>query len=1076
MGDFVLPPSPNWFLPAVSSGNEAGLYAFGSKNDVLVYDISMINSKESKSFDSTGQPPKLVTFYSEHSLKVLGVCLSPDPTQWICCSCQEDIIKLWDVRSCVTIQDTSHVEIKAKLTCMSWSPADIDAVYASSDKGTVFIWNLKSNALSSYDFSKEYIACIAASPHYSNVAAVGYRTGSATIVSFESGRALTLHRLRSQEAEIYSISWCPVKGESCSKEEGALLAVAGRHFLRVWSSLRGKEIFGVKLNPASVSRRDTSDSSAKKNWASVVWSKQNPQHIIFSGSQGDLLYINIQVEGQQDVVKFSVSGINKHTRMIFNVVEVGAKLCSFALDRSIVIWDNPTKSGLISWTSFAGNIFCARVSPLDPGRIAIGAGDNNIRIWNQNNKSNPGDIVHIYNGIRSKVTYVAWHPEKEGFLAFGMEDGSVGICNTLSSKAPEMSKTFHKKTVYVVCWAPALKAEKGSSELQVYSVGDGTVLQHFFDQSRREAVNLMDAIRYFEEEGHKNLTISELSWRHDYTVFALGRIDGSVALYGFPSLELLYLVEIQTKLINCVRWHPFTTSQSPALSPCSNVVAFAGNDCFISIIDLSYQSGSSLSTKAILGNKSGVKEHVHITQSQGQLPVGKNMRITDLCWSPHQDGLLASVGYSGVAIVWDARTMSKLACYKHELGRLLTVVWSHLDSDTVMSGGTDNTFRKWRVSAQPKEVGKNKKKKRANKSRAIAEDTNSEDTASTSDFKELEELLKSKKRELLVQMNGSDASFELNNGTLEETSGSVTQGTLEPKNAVTNDPNDKSTSSVKSQLWTPVTDARATSEVRGSHGKYGVRSADDAIPDVQGSDGKFGARDEAESEDEEDDDDDRCLGLDENIPAVEDLVPPAKRLFPGRPVPRPAPTVGSSAADGRGKTRQQLKTKPRGLFPVSAAANNRARGQLHNDILDLTKVMAGETRYAFGKGVEVGENVGRVERFRSFDHKRVITVISENVYSGIRRVNNRVRRWRRGASGKAKIQRYFRLAGPVSEPVRELGLLWRTIQAKVLHTKMRYSKSTRGQYTLRRYNAYETLVGCDHIVCIVVDVAFKFRS
>ena len=61
--------------------------------------------------------------------------------------------------------------------------------------------------------------------------------------------------------------------------------------------------------------------------------------------------------------------------------------------------------------------------------------------------------------------------------------------------------------------------------------------------------------------------------------------------------------------------------------------------------------GSSLSTKAILGNKSGVKEHVHITQSQGQLPVGKNMRITDLCWSPHQDGLLASVGYSGVAIV-----------------------------------------------------------------------------------------------------------------------------------------------------------------------------------------------------------------------------------------------------------------------------------------------------------------------------------------------------------------------------------------------------------------------------------------
>ncbi|RUS82626.1 hypothetical protein EGW08_009619, partial [Elysia chlorotica] len=903
MSDFILPPSPNWFLPAVSSGNEVGLYAFGSRNRVIVYDISPIDSKEEvskeKQFGSFGNPPRLVGIFSEHSLKVLGVGLSPDPTQWICCSCQEDCIKLWDVRSLVTIQDTSHAEIKGKLTCMSWSPADIDAVYASSDTGTVFIWNLKSNQLSSYDLSREYIVCLTASPHNPNVAALGYRTGIATIVSFESGRARTLQRLRSQEAEIFSISWCPVKGESCSEDKEALLAVAGRQSLRVWSSLRGKEVSHVKLNPASMPRRDTGEIW-KRNWTCVLWSKQNPKHIIFTGSQGDLLYANMQMESVLEVEKFSVGGINKHTRMIFNVVEVGPKLCSFALDRSIAVWDNATKNGLVSWSSFAGNIFCARVSPFDPGRLAIGAGDNNIRVWNQNNKSNPGDIVHIYNGIKSKVTYVAWHPEKEGVLAFGLDDGYVGVCNTLSPKALEISKSFHNSTVYVVCWAPALKAEKGSCELQVYSVGDGTVLQHFLDQPGREAVDLINAIGVHEVKSEKKPVTSEMSWRHDYTVFALGRLEGSVAMYGFPSLEPLYLIEIQTKMINCIRWHPVSTSQSPAVSPCSNLVAFAGNDSFISIVDLARQSGSSLSTQTTVDEYSAIKEPLKITEGQGYLPVAKGMRITDLCWSPHQDGLLASVGYSGLATVWDVRSMTKLACYNNEHGRLLTVAWSHLDPDIVMSGGTDHTFRMWRVSAQPKEVGKKKKKKKLNKSRAIAEEAaSSEDAALTSDLKELQELLKLKQRELLAQQGEkSDEPLGHKNGTSRDFSESADSENLARLGSGNNHTGESQTNSAFSGKCEhrPSTtgDSEITTWAQAGHGKSGLGDADVTLPEGRNVNGKFGL---LHDEGSEDDDDDECIGAAENIPAVEDLVAPAKKLFPGKPVVlRPASSaVGSTA-------------------------------------------------------------------------------------------------------------------------------------------------------------------------------------
>ena len=116
MSDFVLPSSPSWFLSAISCGSEAGLYAFGSRDDVLVYDLSPISSKEKKKVGQSSvlscQSPKLVAFFSEHSNKLLAVNLSPDPTQWICCSCQEDLIKLWDVRSLVTIQETTLTETK----------------------------------------------------------------------------------------------------------------------------------------------------------------------------------------------------------------------------------------------------------------------------------------------------------------------------------------------------------------------------------------------------------------------------------------------------------------------------------------------------------------------------------------------------------------------------------------------------------------------------------------------------------------------------------------------------------------------------------------------------------------------------------------------------------------------------------------------------------------------------------------------------------------------------------------------------------------------------------------------------
>lgn len=126
-------------------------------------------------------------------------------------------------------------------------------------------------------------------------------------------------------------------------------------------------------------------------------------------------------------------------------------------------------------------MYAVKTSPIDPGRLAIGVGDSMIRLWNMNNSVNPFDVTVLWQGIKSKVTALAWHPVKEGRLGFGTDDGRVGVFDTLSNKPPSISSHYHRRTVYVVAWGPAcstVSEEENETLFVIYSVGDGIILSH----------------------------------------------------------------------------------------------------------------------------------------------------------------------------------------------------------------------------------------------------------------------------------------------------------------------------------------------------------------------------------------------------------------------------------------------------------------------------------------------------------------------------------------------------------------------------------------------------------------------
>ena len=173
---------------------------------------------------------------------------------------------------------------------------------------------------------------------------------------------------------------------------------------------------------------------------------------------------------------------------------------------------------------------------------------------------------------------LAWHPTTEGRLAFGTDEGRVGIYDTLaSSKPPMLSRTYHKGTVYNLAWAP-LPSKEG---MFLYSCGGNNIFVHDPSSLDAEAKNLNHLIGSKGEKNQKFPSRTEFQWKLDFSLLAVGNEDGSVEIYSGCSLSMLTIIVAHKKLIQCLKWHPPFTFQSAEPSQFDSWLAVASNDVTI---------------------------------------------------------------------------------------------------------------------------------------------------------------------------------------------------------------------------------------------------------------------------------------------------------------------------------------------------------------------------------------------------------------------------------------------------------------------------------------------------------------
>ncbi|NXX42415.1 GEMI5 protein, partial [Tricholaema leucomelas] len=710
----VLPASPNWYSSRCSDASTDGrLFGFAARHRICLLDVG----------GGAAAAAAAPAFYGEligHTDRISGFafCHYQGQTNLCASSSDDGSVKIWDTETLAPVAEYSlHQNM---ISALHWSPLVKDLIVSGDEKGVIVCyWHNRSDSQQFFPEPRT-IFCLTCSPHNENVVAIGYKDGMVVIIDISRKREV-LHRLRGHDDEIHCLAWCPVPGEERlptwqdelqeetkvpngdmtqdpTTKKGCYLASGSKdQTIRIWSSTRGRSVMTLKLPPLK-RRGGAVDPAVKERiWLTVHWPSGRSTDVVSSSFGGELLLWDLTQPGKRKWTLLGSSEGQNHSRIVFNLSPVKHQdkelLLSISMDRDVKCWDLSSLECCWTMPSLGGFVYSLAFSPVDTGCLAIGVGDSMIRVWNTLSMNNVYDVKTFWQSIKSKVTALAWHPTKESCLAFGTDDGKVGIFDTFSSSArnkpPQISSTYHKKTVYTLAWGPptaplSYGGEGEQPSVTLYScAGEGIVFQHNPWNLNGEANDINKVIRDTNAIKHKLPARTEISWKPDGKLLALGNEDGSIEVFQPPNLKLLCTIQQHHKLINAIRWHHEHGSQ-PELS---YLIASGSVNAIIYVHNL----------KSVVESTS--ETPLTITEPFRTL-AGHTAKITSLSWSPHHEGRLVSACYDGTAQVWDVMKEEPLCNYRGHQGRLLSVQWSPVDPDSIYTGADDFSVHKWHISKQ----------------------------------------------------------------------------------------------------------------------------------------------------------------------------------------------------------------------------------------------------------------------------------------------------------------------------------------------------------------------------------------
>uniref|UniRef100_H2ZXR1 Gem nuclear organelle associated protein 5 n=1 Tax=Latimeria chalumnae TaxID=7897 RepID=H2ZXR1_LATCH len=665
-----------------------------------------------------------------HTERVSGFTFSPHLGQPdLCATCSDDgTVKVWDVQTKAVINE-HRVHQTNTMTALHWSPLVKDLVVSGDEKGIVICYWSNRNETQHFFPEPRNVFCLSCSPHHEDYIAVGYKDGMIVIIDI-SRKGEVIHRLRGHDDEIHSIAWSPQPNEEDfynRQDENQENGVFPRSPFPLSLSNVGADpthrdhILNGRLSFPLIPIEITYFFWILATWWLWAAPKIYKSKFLTSGSKDQTIRIWSSSKGKA-WNQIRIFGSSLSTITFLKIVH------SCSADGTPPPQNKQTTSDQIECLKRLNLSISLRPVMFEQLRFVFGVmmlklpflkrrggADPAVkeRIWLTLHwpPGRPTQIVSSCFGLVLNIFFfLSWHPTKEGCLAFGTDDGKVGIYDTYSTKPPHISSTYHRKTVYVLAWGPPLPplslGKVDSNFIRfvclvfftsvLVSILSNKIKQNDSKPTTGHIPVRINRVTFLNIIIHKKMPVrSELSWKPDGKILAIGNEDGSVEIFQAPHLKLLCTIQQHHKLVNAVRWHHEHGSQ-PELS---SLLASGSNNAVVYIHNLKGILGKqdlTIGQYSLSGRVEGVPQ---ITEPYRTL-TGHTAKITSLAWSPHHDGRLVSVCYDGTAQVWDVLKEEPLCNYRGHRGRLLCVQWSPVDPDIIWTGADDFTVQEWAISKQ----------------------------------------------------------------------------------------------------------------------------------------------------------------------------------------------------------------------------------------------------------------------------------------------------------------------------------------------------------------------------------------
>ncbi|XP_059487446.1 gem-associated protein 5-like [Neocloeon triangulifer] len=680
MSNQALLPAPNWFLNSLADCSADGTLAYGSRNGLVLI--------QSIAFSEGHAPsPEFSLIPNAHKERITGVSwsnrtLNEEAPKYLLASISDDCaVAVWDTDSLSLVQ--KHHEHKFPIIDVDWTKLGDLQLVSADDKGYMVVWDLVRSEVrvlkpltSSSKLQPNVLRC---SPVNQDIAAVGCKDGLVCIINIK-GPGVIQQRHRGHDKAVVSLSWCPDTNKLASSGMDQIIFVWNNGQTEKTIQLPNKSISGViKFKPGEKLQGNMRQP--------VLFLK--PDLIVSGSMNAEVLSWNLTEESISPTLLHS-----DHNRGLFCLAAHDKVVWSMAQDR-LVIHHNLASNTTSVFSTLGGFVYCIAPCPFAPGRVAVGVGDDSIRIWSMTDTTGKSSST-IWSRVKGKVLSLAWHPEKEGELAFGTSDGRVGICNA-SNPAKEVliMRQYHKSSIYRVNWGPAVTGvyqkdkEAPETNWYLYACDDNNAVVYIDSYSIPKPLKVI--IRASNPQIKEDIKQKDIAWKPDRSLLALGLEDGSIQLLTAPHLQCIHTLRSHKKMIFYLSWHPSCTAVDEKDDDRQNWLASTSMDQQIHIYNL-----TSLLAE---GTEKVWKGAPLPLEPLSELKHGG--KVVCLAWNPHVGGQLVSSSYDMSVKVWDAAKGEVLACYVEHNGCVMSCCWSALHPDIIISGSADFTCRTWKISQSP---------------------------------------------------------------------------------------------------------------------------------------------------------------------------------------------------------------------------------------------------------------------------------------------------------------------------------------------------------------------------------------